>query len=608
MHSTGWIARVRVAVLLTCLVFGCPRRLSDAELERWTASRLERFSSASDFEAWRAAMRGANGGLFFGCLQDPGGAEGSAPGDSITNVQEAGVDEGGLVKVVGDHLVSLHRGRLASARVRRNGEDVLEAGEARAAPPDGFTQGTWYDELVVVGRRVLVVGFSYERMAAELVLYDLDAEGAFTHVGTWLVDGSDYYSWTNYAARAVNDQVLVYVPSGAWQVKLPTMRRWIRDNEFGEATPLVAPEDIFRPLQRAGYAAIHTLLTCDISGAEGITCDATSFAAAGWATMYVTPEHAFFWVPDEFDRVAEDGASAMAYRVELSTGDLAVARGRGTLATQLLLDANGDGGLRGVTSVDTSATPFGATRSAPMLVRMPAQAFSSDAWPRELEHAAIPLDVPAEGQFLNAGRWIGNSVVFSYVDVAGTTPDAARAVHVIGPDGVEHRLATGHVVERIEAVGSDAIAIGAGDSGLGFTTIRLEGTSEVAFAFTLDDSVQTDWRSHAFFFKAGADGGGSLALPSVNVDPQDFSTTSARLTFLSVGADLSLVERGALAAPTASVGGPECEVSCMDWYGNTRPIFLGDRTLGLFGNLVIEARLGADGMEETRRVVIDGPK
>jgi uncharacterized secreted protein with C-terminal beta-propeller domain len=32
--------------------------------------------------------------------------------ESITNVQHAGVDEGGIVKVHGDHLVVLRRGRL----------------------------------------------------------------------------------------------------------------------------------------------------------------------------------------------------------------------------------------------------------------------------------------------------------------------------------------------------------------------------------------------------------------------------------------------------------------------------------------------------------------
>lgn len=42
--------------------------------------------------------------------------------ESITNVQHAGVDEGGIVQVHGDHLVILRRGRLFTVRI---GQDRL---------------------------------------------------------------------------------------------------------------------------------------------------------------------------------------------------------------------------------------------------------------------------------------------------------------------------------------------------------------------------------------------------------------------------------------------------------------------------------------------------
>jgi len=38
-------------------------------------------------------------------------------GESITNTQEAGVDEGGIVKLHGDHLVVLRRGRLFTVKI-----------------------------------------------------------------------------------------------------------------------------------------------------------------------------------------------------------------------------------------------------------------------------------------------------------------------------------------------------------------------------------------------------------------------------------------------------------------------------------------------------------
>ena len=43
--------------------------------------------------------------------------------ESVTNVQHAGVDEGGIVKLHGDHLVVLRRGRLFTVAI---GDDALK--------------------------------------------------------------------------------------------------------------------------------------------------------------------------------------------------------------------------------------------------------------------------------------------------------------------------------------------------------------------------------------------------------------------------------------------------------------------------------------------------
>src|SRR5262245_38133750 len=45
---------------------------------------------------------------------------GTPPAESITNVQHAGVDEGGIVKLHGDHLVVLRRGRLFSIEIGKD--------------------------------------------------------------------------------------------------------------------------------------------------------------------------------------------------------------------------------------------------------------------------------------------------------------------------------------------------------------------------------------------------------------------------------------------------------------------------------------------------------
>ena len=63
--------------------------------------------------------------------------------ESVTNTQHAGVDEGGIVKVHGDHLVVLRRGRLFTVAI---GDQALKPiSNIDAFSPDVDPRSTWYD-------------------------------------------------------------------------------------------------------------------------------------------------------------------------------------------------------------------------------------------------------------------------------------------------------------------------------------------------------------------------------------------------------------------------------------------------------------------------------
>ena len=49
-----------------------------------------------------------------------------------------------------------------------------------------------------------------------------------------------------------------------------------------------------------------------------------------------------------------------------------------------------------------------------------------------------------------------------------------------------------------------------------------------------------------------------------------------------------------------------CEVSCIDWYGNSRPFFIGNRVFALMGAELVEAKLEAGRVIELRRVNLTG--
>src|SRR5215813_11263202 len=130
--------------------------------------------------------------------------------ESVTNTQHAGVDEGGIVKVHGDHLVVLRRGRLFTVAI---GDGALKPVSAvNAFGPDLDPSGTWYDEMLVSGNTIAVIGFSYNRGGTEIGLFDVDAQGKLAYRATYHLRSNDYYSSRNYASRLIGDKLIFYTP------------------------------------------------------------------------------------------------------------------------------------------------------------------------------------------------------------------------------------------------------------------------------------------------------------------------------------------------------------------------------------------------------------
>ena len=99
--------------------------------------------------------------------------------ESITNNQHAQVDEGDIVKLHGEHLIVLRRGRLFT--ISLDGERLRQSKMLDAFGPDIDPRGSWYDEIVVDGDNVVVVGFSYQRGGTEVGLFKIDADGVYAN-------------------------------------------------------------------------------------------------------------------------------------------------------------------------------------------------------------------------------------------------------------------------------------------------------------------------------------------------------------------------------------------------------------------------------------------
>jgi hypothetical protein len=123
------------------------------------------------------------------------------------------------------------------------------------------------------------------------------------------------------------------------------------------------------------------------------------------------------------------------------------------------------------------------------------------------------------------------------------------------------------------------------------------------------EAAQGETRTHGFFYRARAQDDGVIGLPVLGAatSQRGRRSESASVLFLRNRA-LNLSPVGELKSSTQhGRRDDQCQASCVDWYGNARPIFLGDRVFALLGYELVEGRMARRGwpgerIEELRRV------
>src|SRR5688500_329836 len=196
----------KLVITVLIAVFSCGAQASKATLKAF-ASEAE---LAALLESWAEAHKRRRVER-----RSSGAQEAAAPAalaskseDSVTNVQHAGVDEGGIVKLHGEHLLILRRGRLFTVGVH-----ALEPVSAvDAFGPDVDPRGAWYDEMLIWQDTVVVIGYSYARGGTEIALFDISADGRLAYRSTHHLRSNDYYSSRNYASRLIGSKLVFYTP------------------------------------------------------------------------------------------------------------------------------------------------------------------------------------------------------------------------------------------------------------------------------------------------------------------------------------------------------------------------------------------------------------
>ena len=532
--------------------------------------------------------------------------------DSVTNTQHAGVDEGGIVKLHGDHLVVLRRGRLFTVKV---GDGTLKPVSAvDAFGPDIDPNSTWYDEMLVSDDTIAVIGYSYQRGGTEVGLFNIDRAGKITYRSTHHLRSNDYYSSRNYASRLIGSKLIYYTPlyldPGAEDPfqSFPAVRKWHKGATPDEFRRIVSATNVYRPEHdiQANYGlAMHTVTVCDLANG-GFDCKATAVLGPPGRVFYVSPESVYVWVNNWVARGKQTGTESMLYRMPLDGSGPSALGVSGSPIDQFSFLESEDAHLNVlVRSNSVGDGMWGAEVAAEdvALMRVPLLSFSDGS---ETVPPSSYRQLPRPEGYTFQNRFVGDYLLYGTGSGWGNPQktNGANLYAVRWAGGLLRELSLVHGVDRIEQMGSDAVVVGTDGKDLHFTSIRLGGFPEVADRYTRKGASQGELRSHGFFYKPDGPNSGTLGLPISTPGRPGYRhlfESSAAILFLRNNS-LHFEEVGELAARPEKAIDDACRASCIDWYGNARPLFVRGRVLALLGYEIVEGFLDDGRVHEMRRI------
>ena len=532
--------------------------------------------------------------------------------ESITNTQHAGVDEGGIVKLHGDHLVVLRRGRLFTVAIGDNSLKPISTVDAFG--PEIDPRYTWYDEMLVSDDTVAVIGYSYERGGTEVGLFKIDRAGNLKYRSTYHLRSNDYYSSRNYASRLIGSKLIFYTPLYLNPYatdpfsQFPAVRKWHKGATASEFQRIVSSTRVYVPETKltASYGmALHTVTVCDLAN-DDFKCDATAVLGAPGRVFYVSPESVYVWTTDWSGYGQRGGQKSMMYRMPLDGSGPSAIGVSGSPVDQFSFLESEDKNLNVLVRNDSSGDGMWDAEYANgdvALMRIPLSLFN-DGTDSVSSWAYHPLPKPSGYTFQN--RFVGNYLLYGTGSGWGAAQNNKQSslYAVRFTDGETSELQVNHGVDRIEALGSDAIVVGTDGSNLHFTAIGLGDAPKVADEFIRKDASQGELRSQGFFYKPDGPDSGVLGLP-ISVPGRtgymNLFQDSAAILFLR-NESLHFEELGELNAQSETAVDDACRASCVDWYGNSRPIFVRGRVLALLGYEIVEGDLKQGPMRELRRV------
>jgi hypothetical protein len=533
------------------------------------------------------------------------------PGDdeSITNTQVAGVDEGGIVKLHGDHLVVLRRGRLFTIKVGDNSLSPVDMIDAY--PPGIDPRNDWYDEMLISDDTVIVIGYSYGRGGTEINLFDINAAGDLAYRSTYHLRSNDYYSSRNYASRLIGSKLIFYTPQymgyGNGMEQFPAIRKWHKGATNSEFQKIVQPTKVYRsesPIRSTYGLALHTVTVCDLSNRQ-FSCEGTSVIGPAGRVFYVSARNVYVWTTDWNYDGGQSRANSMVYKMPLDGSAPSAVGVSGSPIDQFSFMETDDDQLNVLVRADGQGEQMWDAEVAAgdlALIRLPSDTFSDGSTSAGSE---AYLELPKVEGYTFQNRFVGDYLLYGTGSGWGRPEqrDSANLFAIDWKDGDINRLHLDHGVDRIEQMGKDAVVVGTNGSDLYFSPVRLGRMPTVKDSFVRKNASQGELRSHGFFYKPDGKDPGLLGLPIAREGRPGYRHLiegSAAILFLR-NDSLDLDEIGELGSTDSSTN-DGCKASCVDWYGNARPLFVRSRVFALLGYEIVEGSVSNNGIRESRRI------
>lgn len=541
-----------------------------------------------------------------------GGGGGREEQEVITNVQAAGVDEGSIVKLYRNYLVILRRGRLFTIDISTN--DLRSVSMLNAYGSDINPEDTWYDEMLISGDNIAVIGYSYDRGGTEVGIFKLADDGQLSYRFTYHLRSNDYYSSRNYSSRLIGNKLIFYAPLDLdFEVKnpfdsFPALRRWHKGAKESEFR-LIAPTT--RTYLPTGYVpepddvTLHTVTTCQIS--DRLSCSAESVIGPSGNVFYVSPKNVYVWASTWYTEDTKQRNHSLLFKMPLTIGEPSAIRVSGSPVDQLSFHEDEDEELNVLVRADSKGDGMWNAEVAEgevALLKLQPSAFNNGSI-AAFRRYYQPLDEPSGYSFQN--RFIGDYVLYGTSEYYGSKEknDANHTLFVVNrKTGVLLKVQLEHDVRRLDLLGSNGIVVGNLGDDLTFTSIKLNSSVQVVDSYVVKRAAQGETRSQGFFYKPTDEINGVLGLPIIrDKGPRrnETSRETASVIFLR-NSNLHFEQFGELTSTDRTSEDDGCKASCVDWYGDARPIFARGRIFALLGYEIVEGFNSNGNIREIKRL------